>query len=317
MKIGIVGQGAIGSLLAYYFKDLAPVLLVKNLETNAKEIVDIKGQKSLLDFEKMLVNAPRKQYTIAYVFDCLIISVKGYQLPLLICHIKPWLDIKTRLVIIQNGMGGAQLLAEAFPNNLIYAGTTTDAIYATSQNNYQIAAIGHLDIGPLWEMLEPAQYSPKSLKTNTYSAQKEKRWIEQFLNFHPHAIYHKNISQALYIKLAINAVINPLTAILQIKNGRLREYSQKVEILKQEIFAVYSAIELEYFPEALSQAIDIVIEATSGNWSSMCQDVKHKRLTENEMVLGYLIKMAQTKNISTPFMSDLYSQIASLDAAHT
>ncbi|MFT6270425.1 MAG: 2-dehydropantoate 2-reductase [Alphaproteobacteria bacterium] len=315
MKIGIIGQGAIGSLLAYYFKDLSPVLLVKNMETHAKSIVDLKGKQSLLDFTTMSVKAPFTGDSPPHIFDGLLISVKGYQLAQLISQIRPWLATDTRLIIIQNGMGGAQMLAEAFPHNLIYAGTTTDAIYATTKNNYQITAIGCLDLGPLWEMLDPSEYKP--LENNANSWAQEKHWIDQFLDFHPLAVYHHNVSSALYTKLAINAVINPLTAVLQIKNGELFEYPEKVEMLKKEVFAVYAAIELEYFPDALSQAIDIVIQATSDNWSSMYQDVKHKRLTENQTMLGYLLKVAKTKNVNTPLMTNLYQQLAALDAAHS
>jgi 2-dehydropantoate 2-reductase len=314
MNIGIVGQGAIGSLLAYYLKDLSPVLLVKDTATHAKSIIDLKGHCSQLNFIKASVQAPLASDLTRCTFDCLLISVKAYQLPQLIVHIRPWLATNTRLIIIQNGMGGAQMLAAAFPKNLLYVGTTTDAIYASNKNSYQITAVGRLDIGPLWEMRNTSHHRPTSLNNTMNSLETEKQWIMQLLRFHPHALYHHDVSQALYTKLAINAVINPLTAILQIKNGQLRDYPHKVSTLKQEVFSIYEAIALVYFPDALSHAIDIVIDATSGNWSSMCQDVKHKRLTENEAVLGYLLKLANNNKLDTPLMADLYQQLALHDA---
>ena len=317
MKIGIVGQGAIGSLFAYYFKTLSPVLLVKNVDVPAKTIIGLTGESTLLDFAKQPVHASFTNNAEPYIFDFLLITVKGYQLAELIFQLRPWVTRQTRLIIIQNGMGGAQMLAAHFPQNLIYAGTTTDAVYASAIDTFQISAQGRLDIGPLWNMLDPTQYAPKPCKHKTVNWQHEKSLLDSLLRFHPFVMYHQDVSDALYTKLAINGVINPLTAVLQIKNGQLRQYPEKVAALKKEIFAVYKANDITFFEQALSHAIDIVIEATSENWSSMCQDVKYKRLSENETVLGFLSNMAKSKNLDSPVITDLYQRIRLLDADHS
>lgn len=312
-KIGIVGQGAIGSLLAYYYKDLSPLLLVKDVTSPAKSIVDINGHKKLLDFAKLSIQQPFSDNTHSF-FDCIVISVKGYQLKQLILHLQPWLTSSTRLILIQNGMGGAQMLAQAFPTNSIYVGTTTDAVYANAKDSYQVSAQGRVDLGPFSHAPLALQLLPSPANNKADETLQEQRWIHTFLSFHPNGIYHQDVLPALYKKLAINAVINPLTAILQIKNGELREYPQETAALKQEVFAIYTAHKLTFCPQVLSDAIDSVIENTAGNWSSMCQDVKHTRLTENETVLGHLLKMAEVDNIDTPIITQLYQQIAAHDA---
>jgi len=314
MKIGIVGQGAIGSLFAYYFKTLSPVLLVKNIDVPARTIIGLTRESTLLDFAKQPVHNPFTNNAEPYIFDFLLITVKGYQLAELISQLRPWVARQTRLVIIQNGMGGAQLLAAHFPQNLIYAGTTTDAVYLKCKDTYQISAEGRLDIGPLWNMLCPQQYSPNAIKIETFDWQEEKDLIDNFIKFHPFIKWHHNISEALYTKLAINGVINPLTAVLKVKNGQLRKYPEEVAALKKEIFAVYAANEITLPAPALSHAIDIVIEATANNWSSMYQDIKQKRLTENETVLGFLLSMAELKHLNTPFIAELYQHLRVLDA---
>jgi 2-dehydropantoate 2-reductase len=314
MKIAIVGQGAIGSLFTYYFRTLNPVLLVKNTCTKVKTIINLDGQQTSLDFPKHLVSSPSPNHNKPPEYDCLVIAIKGYQVAQLIAQIQPWLTSNTRLILIQNGMGGAQLLAKAFPNNLIYTGTTTDAVFAKTDTYFQITAHGRLDIGPLWEMLDSSEYAPWK-NHNAKNILAEKHWIDTFLAYHPLGVYHKNVAQALYTKLAINAVINPLTAVLQIKNGALKEHPNKVETLKQEVFAVYKSMAIEHSPAALSQAIDLVIETTAENWSSMCQDVKLKRLTENETVLGFLVQAAKRKALNTPLMFSLYQTIANIDAS--
>ena len=132
-------------------------------------------------------------------------------------------------------------------------------------------------------------------------------------NREPNYQYHDDIAPALFTKLGINAVINPLTAILQIKNGQLLQHPDLVETLKSEVFKVYSAINVSYSKDVLSKAIDNVIAATSNNWSSMQQDIEHHRLTENETVLGYLLSLAAQYELKTPLMKKLYTQLNKFD----
>jgi 2-dehydropantoate 2-reductase len=308
MKIGIVGQGAIGSLFAYYYQHVSPTLLVKDINITSKQLLTLDAQPISLDFTKLNVSQSRHKSNSLTYFDALIITVKGYQLPLLVKQLSSCLSINTRIILIQNGMGGAQILAEAFPNHIIYVGTTTDAVYKVDEDTYQITAMGKLDIGPFWKMSFYDDYHQ-----NISNIRKEKAWMSTMLACHPNAEYHDEIAPALYKKLAINAVINTLTALLQIKNGQLNQYLEEVNTLKLEIFAVYSAANIAYSKRALSQAIDDVIEATSNNWSSMQQDIKFKRQTENESILGYILSLSQQHALDTPFIKKLYTQLKDLD----
>jgi 2-dehydropantoate 2-reductase len=308
MKVGIIGQGAIGSLFAYYYRHESPTLLVKGLSKAPKKLLTLEGIQVDLDFQTMKVTQANNSDDSTEHFDAIIIAVKGYQMETLITQLIPWVPVNTRLVLIQNGMGGAQLLAKAFPRNRIYTGTTTDAVYGIDEFTYKITSMGKLDIGPLWLMSSCEWYTPKII-----DAIKEKMWAEAFFSCHPNYEYHEDIAPALFTKLGINAVINPLTATLQIRNGQLCEHPDQVKTLKIEIFKVYSAINVSYSKKALSKAIDDVIAATSNNWSSMQQDVEHHRPTENETVLGYLLSLAKQYELKTPLMKKLYMQLKELD----
>ena len=316
MNITIVGQGAIGSLLAYYYRAQSPILLVKNKLASAKTIVDLSGKSHLLDFTILDVSEPYSEPYLHQSIDCIVISVKGYQLKALITQMQPWLNKNTRIVLIQNGMGGAQMLASAFPDNLIYTGITTDAAYKTDLNTYQISAQGRLDLGPVWTMLNTSQHVSNPYQVEGIDLDEERAWINAFLSIHPQAHYHTHIASALYKKLAINAVINPLTAIMKLKNGELLKHTVLVNDVKEEIFSIYTAHALGFDDTSLSNAIDDVIKSTSNNVSSMYQDVKQKRQTENETVLGYLLNMAASKKIATPTLLSLYNKINALDAVH-
>ncbi|NMU82308.1 2-dehydropantoate 2-reductase, partial [Vibrio parahaemolyticus] len=87
-------------------------------------------------------------------------------------------------------------------------------------------------------------------------------------------------------KLAINCAINPLTAILQCKNGELAkpEFKIQLESITQELVEVMSkeGIAIEF--RSLFDTVMQVVNATAENYSSMRQDVFHQRRTEIDFI---------------------------------
>ncbi|KAF8203946.1 ketopantoate reductase-like protein [Pholiota molesta] len=136
-------------------------------------------------------------------------------------------------------------------------------------------------------------------------------------------------------KLVVNAVINPLTAIFGCRNGDLFKNAGGRTLLQQicqEASAVYAAevkhdnemelgrlqqegvdtsqYQLQSLPEmltaeALEEHVLQVAHLTSGNISSMLQDVQRGRKTEIEFINGYLESLGQEYRVSTPVNATL------------
>lgn len=293
MKLAIVGQGAIASLYAHYWRNVHPTILVRTLPALPKTLMLLNDSNVTLDLPFQDINHPPMQD-----FDALLICVKCYQIEGLVNNIKPWLQASTKLVLVQNGMGGAQQLSMAFPANSLFVGTCTDGIFSLSKNWYQQTAQGKLDIG--------AYNNSNMNKQNT-------SFLRAFSSYHPNATIHDDISLALYRKLAVNAVINPLTAVYKIKNGELLNFKHELDSLKQEVFSIFSAMNIDWQHLKFTETIDEVINLTASNYSSMQQDVQHNRKTEIDGVLGFLIEMGTKKGVKTPLIVSLYSTIKSYE----
>ncbi|CAD6447563.1 311121b2-c101-41d6-93c8-26adf7943c39 [Sclerotinia trifoliorum] len=128
-------------------------------------------------------------------------------------------------------------------------------------------------------------------------------------------------------KLAVNAVINPLTALNNCLNGMVVESSMSGDIgnlfggLVSEISQVLCSLpELQGIPglkerfsiESLRNIIHDVVSATAQNRSSMLQDVSNGRETEISYINGYIVERGKELGIECPVNRRMVTNI--LDA---
>ncbi|RAO72775.1 uncharacterized protein BHQ10_008787 [Talaromyces amestolkiae] len=111
-----------------------------------------------------------------------------------------------------------------------------------------------------------------------------------------------DLFQSQLEKLAMNCVINPLTALLDVKNGELLyNYSmtRTMRMLLAEISTVICALpELDGVPgvkerfsvERLKTLVKRLANATAANTSSMLQDIYAMKTTEVGYINGYIVR---------------------------
>lgn len=127
----------------------------------------------------------------------------------------------------------------------------------------------------------------------------------------PPASWQPEIEQALWLKLAVNAVINPLTALHQCRNGELQQphHQQQIAQLVDELALLYERLALGLTRPQLAQTISHVIAATANNYSSMNRDLAAGRETEIEAISGVLLHAAATQGLALAEHQRLYLQI--------
>ncbi len=293
LNIGLIGQGAIGCLFSHYWRHENITIFPNHWPSESKAIVDLAHKVHSIDHPKRKICAENLTN-----LDVLIITVKAYQTANVAKLLKGQVNEPTQILLIQNGMGGHETLHRYLPDNPLYAGITTDAVYSTDANIYQITAEGKLELGLM--------YPPVSASLNINQIER----IKEFLSIHPNAEFHENIKPHLYNKLAINAVINPLTALKNIKNGELLNYPKHYKQLIKEVVLVFQYLEVAADEDDLTRKIESVMRATKANYSSMHQDYHNGRTTEIDSMLGFLINHANEGYIHVPFMREIHQKIS-------
>ena len=230
----------------------------------------------------------------------LLITTKAYDAESAFKSALSRISPNASVLLLHNGMGPQQRLAEQYPQTDIWAGSTTDGAYLKSDFHVVQAGEGETWIGSLSDPKQDGLY--------------------QQLKCLP-ALYHQSqITHRLWQKLAINCAINPLTAIYNCKNGELlnnAEYYRQMKLICEEVERVAAAKNIPLFEIPLIDKVIEVVSATARNYSSMRQDVAHQRQTEIEYINGFLCEQARQRRVATPINDSLLDQLRQLPTTQT
>ena len=110
-------------------------------------------------------------------------------------------------------------------------------------------------------------------------------------------------------KLAINACLNPVTTLLNIRNGAIlsnTSLNRVHRLLLAEISLVIrnlpelaglSGVRVRFSPERLETLLTGVAQKTAENSSSMREDVRRGKNTEVEYINGYIVKRGEQQGV--------------------
>ncbi|WP_042356348.1 2-dehydropantoate 2-reductase [Bacillus rubiinfantis] len=294
MKVGIIGAGSIGLLFAAYLSRKFAVTIYTRSEQQALQI----NQAGILlkndyGINKEMVHACQAEMWRGSE-DITIVAVKQYQLNPIITVIKQLPVKPINLLFLQNGMGHLNELSSIQGHNVyvgsVEHGALRETAYLVSHNGAGVTnvAVYQGNAGPLREFVSAA--------------------ADDF----PFK-YHVDYYEMLVKKLIVNSVINPLTAILAVKNGDLIHNHYYYAAAKSLFSEVAAILKLKNEAEYFRQVTDICL-ATAENHSSMLKDLQANRRTEIDAIVGYLLTEARQHQIKAPIIENLYNLIKGKEA---
>lgn len=215
-----------------------------------------------------------------------------------------WLEFladDAQILMLQNGMGSQAEVAQLLqPKQSLIVASVAQAAYLEEPNLVVKAGQGVSQLG-FWQGPNPDV---------------AQQWLSRFtaagLDYQP----VDNIRLALWHKLAVNAVINPLTALYQVENGALagQKFRPLVAELVAEINELFKRLGIEQPAGGLANRVDDLVIATAQNHSSMCQDLRQGKITEIEYITGSLLRAAKAVKLKMPQHEILYNQIKRIEA---
>ncbi|MEM4588910.1 MAG: 2-dehydropantoate 2-reductase [Thermoplasmata archaeon] len=293
MKIAILGAGAIGSLFGAYLSQNNEILFIgrrEHIENINKYGLKVEGLTNTRVYGKGFTEYPGGA-------DLILLTVKSYDTE------NAMEDIKNKLkeefiVSLQNGIGNVDIIRK-YTKNVIGA-ITTEAVTFISPGVIKHTGKGITKLGEIYP--EHKDFAINIVKLFNQSGIKSE--------------YSENIINEIWVKGAINSCINPLTALLEIKNGQLLDDLLKTildELIKENEFVLKSrGIDVN-----LKERVMEVIEQTSENYSSMLQDIMKGKRTEIESIIGKIIEYSSKNGIDVPYLKILYYLIKEKEKLRT
>ncbi|KAH6619110.1 ketopantoate reductase PanE/ApbA C terminal-domain-containing protein [Chaetomium sp. MPI-SDFR-AT-0129] len=255
----------------------------------------------------------------------LIVATKAHVTVAALAEVRVRLGPHSHILFLQNGMGVMEEVSQRlFPSPThrptYWAGICSAGIHSDPRSPFSFVHAGH---GPL--TIGRVGPSPPSepLDVNPMVAQ---LMDAKLLN--TEVLQPADIRQARLKKLVINAVINPMTALFECKNGDVfinpdRRFLRD-ELLK-EAGPIVRALDAagakddgspastEITDQDLLDAVTKVAYNTADNVSSMRQDVLAKRRTEIDYINGYLVTAAQRMGLPAKQLANAWDKVKRLE----
>lgn len=304
MKVAILGPGALGCLLAAKFA----------LAGEECWLVDYRPERvELLRRQGLLLKTPEEtaanlKVPIALAgeggaADLAILTVKAYQTRAAARSLPLILGDAGIALTLQNGLGNLEEMARGLGPERLLGGASILGATKLGEGEVLLAGLGPTYIGPPpGSRVPPAQVEAVAALFRRAGLPCEVRG---------------DIEAVLWEKLLVNVGINPLTALLRVKNGDLPGLAPAWGLAvaaAAEALAVARAegVKLDVDPEIRLRQ---VCAATAANRSSMLQDVTAGRRTEIEALNAQVAGRGAGHGIPTPVNHCLTQLIRALEGA--
>lgn len=297
-KILVIGAGAIGS---FYSAKLAQVgaeitLWCRSdydfIKKNGIKIESYEG-----DFQFIPHKIIENLHEINDEFDYILIATKALpsiDIPSLIKNI---LKAKTKIILIQNGIHIEKNIAENFPNNELISAIAFIGVSRKSAGIVCHQEYGKIIIGTYGEKASDAVHFLENL------------WKKSGIE----VVVTDEILLERWKKLVWNGAFNPLSVVLRGKNtAEILNSDLALNLVKNIMNEICNLAKIDNC-ELPSDVIEKNILATQKMKpykTSMLLDFEAGREMEVEAILGNAIKFAQSKSMSTPYLSTIYAIIA-------
>ncbi|MBN2302685.1 MAG: 2-dehydropantoate 2-reductase [Lentisphaerae bacterium] len=299
MNIVIVGPGAIGTLFAVLLSKTDNNIAILDKDPIRAKAISDKGLRvencGKTTCVPIRITADPSKLKPA---DLICVCVKAYDTEMAVKHALPLVRNKTILVSLQNGLGNAEIASQYVAPSQIVCSVTAQGVTRITCGHVQHAGTGPTFVAPFSSSgTEQAHIFANVLSLCT----QEVRYCDSY-------------ESMIWSKLLVNAAINPVTVIADVRNGEILQRPElrataHAAAREGQTVAREQGIDLFYKDAAIE--VDSVCKKTSNNVSSMLQDIRSGKKTEILSINAAILNAARQCQLSCPTNELLVQQIIS------
>lgn len=294
MRVCVFGAGALGSAIGGLLARHNEVTLVGRREHVSA--ISRKGLAITGDVRRRVRLEATEQVSDVGDADLLLVTTKAYDTEEAVSQCRSYAGGNTSVLTLQNGLGNLEIL-RAWKGDDAFGGTTTLGSALVRPGAVRISGLGTTIIGS---------------DMNVSAARKI---AEMFNESGIPSTTMRDVRSAIWSKAAINSSINPVTAILRVRNGLLFEgtwLARFVEDVADECVAVARAEGVPLDRPRIRARVRGVVKDTGGNISSMLQDVMRGKRTEIGQINGAFVRHGREHCVPTPLNRMLTAAVESM-----
>jgi 2-dehydropantoate 2-reductase len=296
MRIGIMGAGAVGSMVGALLTSEMDVILIGR----PKVAMAIKERGVRVSGKTELHVRPEASSDPADLEGCdiVMLTVKAYdtaEAASMVSLTEPG----AMLVTLQNGLANDARVREVAPGLNSCAALTSMGVTYLGPGHVRHAGQGDTVLGRMACSPLEAERTAEILTKGGFPI-----------------TFVANVRGHVWLKGIVNHCINPLTVIHRCRNGVLlehKEYLQHLTGLCSEALMVTNAEAIDLPTEDILGHVKEVASLTAENRSSMLQDVDRGKRTEIDHITGHLIKVGKGHGLDLPLSEFIYYEIKNLE----
>lgn len=302
MRVVVMGAGAIGSMVGGRLASDHDVTLVGRRPH--VDAIEAQGLTLTGETERTVETDAVTTVDGLEPADVVFLTVKAYDTAQAVRQALPVVGDHTFVVSLQNGLGNLETVAEHVPVPRVIGATTSHGCLFHGPGRVEHTGTGDTVLGPMEPPDLPAHHELAEALT--------KAGIQTEVV--------ADIRPRLWSKAAVNAAINPLTAITGLPNGALIEVDELTNLLDavaRETEAVARGAGVAVDEDAWVDTARTVAQRTARNRSSMLQDVQRGRRTEIDAISGRIADVAARHEVQAPLNRALHALVTGIEATLT
>ncbi len=299
LTINIIGSGSIGHLWSAHLLEKQSNITLYSRQPASNQQYQLVAPERTFNYQ--LASETLSDWRPA---DFIIICVKATDLETLCLQLKTIPSQHSTILLMMNGLGVIDLVEKHLPSTQVFQAATN---HGARLDGHQLLHTGNGEtlIGDL-NSSNSTVSPPKVILP----------LIKQLNKALPTTRWNVNHKEALWLKLLVNSIINPLTAIHAVSNGQIvenRQINQQAKRLTKQLQPIIETHLPTHNWQSIFETVESVANQTYNNISSMRQDILRGRKTEIDFISGYLIKMATKQQLALPDHEQIVKQVKALE----
>ena len=301
-QVAILGPGATGCLFAARMAEAGIDVQLLDKDPDRAQCIDHDGIR-LVDAQgerRVSVPATADAHDIGE-HPVILVCVKTYDTEAALRHARPLIGRHTVLASLQNGIGPLEILKHYADPDRLVRGVTSQGAHRLGPGHVRHAGTGPTRLA----CAQPDQIANAERVAALFNAAGMPAEVTG------------DSEALLWSKLVVNAAINPLTSIANVRNGALLDHPKlrsDLHATAHEAAAVARARGIALLFADEIEEVEAVCRATGDNISSMLQDIRSGRRTEIDAITGTVVREARARGVPTPMNEKLWIQIQTMQA---